>query len=154
METVKGFGLNKATVGKALARNNRFSIVLIASVLLFSCLLTACATSDKSLHQSGKSESYIAGFHDGRHSGMEEAGNYLEHTVKDINRFEKDREYRSGWLAGEAEGIRIQQEANAIAGAAGTANIMNEAQKYEPDAKAISRKAMKDLDTSTLKNLE
>ena len=134
---------------KRFARGIRAGVIV-----LFSCFIAACATSDNTLHQSGKSISYIAGFHDGRHSGMREAGNYFEHTVKDVSRFESDSEYRSGWLAGEAEGIRIQQEANAIAGAAGTANIMNEAKKHEPNAKAISRKAMKGVDTSTLKNLK
>jgi hypothetical protein len=64
------------------------------------------------------SDAYITGFHYARHSGMKEAGNYLEHVVKDRQRFEEDAEYRTGWLAGEQEGIRIQQQADAAVGTA------------------------------------
>ncbi len=40
-------------------------------------LLLSCSTSDTTLRESGRSDAYIAGFHDGRRSGMNEAGNYL-----------------------------------------------------------------------------
>ena len=82
---------------------------------------------------------------------MKEAGNYFEHIVKDHGRFENDQEYRNGWLAGEAEGIKIQQEANALAGAAGAANMKK---YYKPNTKAIGADAMKGVDTSTWKNLK
>ena len=125
----------------------RFFPVAVCALLFF----TGCATSDSSLREQGKSEAYIQGFHDGRHSGMKEAGNYLEHIVKDLDRFETDPEYRNGWLAGEAEGIRMQQQANAASNSYQAGEIAKESQ---PDAKAIGKEAMKDVDTSALKSLE
>ena len=52
-------------------------------VLLLSLLATACGTTDSSLKDQGKSEAYVTGFHDGRHSGMREAGNEWEHYIRD-----------------------------------------------------------------------
>jgi hypothetical protein len=121
-------------------------------VIVLASFITGCATSDATLRERGLSEAYIQGFHDGRHSGMKEAGNYLEHMVKDIQRFEGDAEYREGWLAGEAEGIRIQQEANAVGGAYSGYRIQKEVEKSQPDA--VGRDYLKGVDPSTLKGLE
>jgi hypothetical protein len=113
--------------------------------------LTGCGTSDGALRDQGRSESYILGFHDGRHSGMKEAGNYLEHMVKDVHRFEEDVEYRSGWLAGEAEGKRMQEQANA---AASSYNAGKAADKAGPHPHDAMEKAMKGVDTEQLKALK
>ena len=117
-------------------------------------LIAGCATSDATLRKEGHSEAYILGFHDGRHSGMKEAGNYFEHMVKDTQRFANDAEYKEGWIAGEAEGIRIQKESNAGSGAYYGNKIKKETDKHTPNAHGIGKKVMKDVDTSTLKNLE
>ena len=86
---------------------------------------------------------------------MKEAGNYLEHMVKDAKRFEEDAEYRSGWLAGEQEGIRIQRQANAAVGSAAGYQISKEAQKSsKQDINKAIDKATKDVDSSSLKGLE
>ena len=126
---------------------------VLALIVAFTLFLTGCATSDATLRESGHGEAYIQGFHDGRHSGMKEAGNYLEHMVKDTQRFAEDAKYRDGWLAGEAEGIRIQQEANSASGAYSGYKIGKEVEKSQPDADAIGRDVMKDVDSSTLQNL-
>ena len=55
------------------------SIVLAITLSVLTVLLSGCETSDVTLRDQGRSESYIMGFHDGRHSGMQEAGNYLDH---------------------------------------------------------------------------
>lgn len=73
-------------------------------------LLAACGTTDSELRQSGYSASYIQGFHDGRHSGMQEAGNDYEDYIKDQLRFDNDADYQRGWLAGEAEGQQLQSK--------------------------------------------
>ena len=86
----------------------RLGIVGYVALAISLLAISGCETTDTTLRESGRSEAYITGFHDGRHSGMKEAGNYLEHMVKDGKRFEEDAEYRAGWLAGEQEGIRIQ----------------------------------------------
>ena len=112
---------------------------------------TGCATSDSTLREQGNSEAYIQGFHDGRHSGMKEAGNYLEHVVKDLDRFDTDPEYRNGWLAGEAEGIRMQQQADAASSRCQAEEIAKESQS---DVNAIGKEVMKDVDTSAVKSLE
>ena len=122
--------------------------------LVFSCLfLAACQTSDSNLREQGMSDAYVMGFHDGRHSGMQEAGNFLEHFVQDQTRFETDPEYRTGWLAGEAEGKRIQLEANGAVGVYSAYEIGKEVDK-STDYDKIGKKAVKDVDTSTLKTLE
>lgn len=43
--------------------------------------LTACGTTDSTLREQGRSEAYVTGLHDGRHSGMQEAGNEFEHYI-------------------------------------------------------------------------
>jgi len=119
-------------------------------IIAFTLFLTGCETSDATLRKGGHSEAYIQGFHDGRHSGMKEAGNYLEHMVKDAQRFSKDAGYREGWLAGEAEGKQMQQEADAAVGTYHGYKIQKDA---EVDPNAIGKDVTKDVDTSTIKNL-
>ncbi len=123
--------------------------------LLIATYLSGCETSDTALQSAGKSEDYIAGFHDGRHSGMKEAGNYLEHVIKDEQRFVENSDYREGWLAGEAEGIRMQQQADAIVGGAEGYRISKEADESTDRAiREAGEEATQGIDTSTLKALE
>ncbi len=122
---------------------------LIIGMTLFS---TGCATSDSTLRGQGQSESYVQGFHDGRHSGMAEAGNFLEHVVKNSQRYANDAEYRAGWLAGEAEGKQMQREANAAAGAYTGSQIKNEYKKSQ-DYDAVGRDAVKGVDPKSLEPL-
>ena len=128
--------------------------IIKAIALLGCCLLVVgCQTSDATLREQGRSDAYVVGFHDGRHSGMQEEGNFLEHFVRDQTRFESDPEYHEGWLAGEAEGIRIQDESNAAVGVYPSYKIgqdMDRATDYE----RIGKDAVKDVDTSSLKALE
>ena len=118
-----------------------------------SLFLAACQTSDATLRDQGRSDAYVVGFHDGRHSGMQEAGNFLEHFIQDQVRFEADQQYREGWLAGEAEGKRIQKEADAAVGVYSSYKIGQEVDK-STDFKKIGKKTVKEADTSTLKKLE
>ncbi len=127
----------------------------ISAILLLcgSLLLAACQTSDATLREQGRSDAYVLGFHDGRHSGMQEAGNFLEHFVQDETRFNSDPDYREGWLAGETEGKRIQQESNAAVGVYSSYQIGREIDKAT-DYDQIGQDAVKDIDTSALKSLE
>jgi hypothetical protein len=128
---------------------------IIKGLALLYCwlILAGCETTDTTLRGQGKSDAYIMGFHDGRHSGMQEAGNYLEHYVKDEQRFDSDVKYREGWLAGEAEGIRIQREANGAVGVYSAYEIGKEAGKAT-DYDKVGKDAVKDVDPSTLEGLE
>lgn len=128
-------------------------IIIVVAFVCCCLFLVGCQTSDATLRDQGRSDSFVVGFHDGRHSGMQEAGNFLEHFVQDQARFESDPEYREGWLAGEAEGKRIQQEANAAVGVYSSYTIGKEVHK-QTDFKNIGKKAVKDVDTSALKELE
>jgi hypothetical protein len=131
------------------------SLIHILTLTLIA--LAGCQTSDSALREQGNSEAYVLGFHDGRHSGMKEAGNNWEHYIKDFERFESDTEYKVGWLAGEAEGKRLQAQATSIGNAAGGAytgyQIGKEANKAEPHPKAIAKDVMKDVDTKELEAL-
>ncbi len=126
----------------------------MATVLL-ALASAGCETTDATLRDTGRSEAYITGFHDGRHSGMKEAGNYLEHMVKDSQRFETDADYRDGWLAGEQEGIRIQQQADAAVGSAAGYKIVKDADKsVNKEIKKAGREATENVDTESLKVLK
>ncbi len=128
--------------------------IFTAIALLYICMILAgCQTSDATLREQGRSDAYVVGFHDGRHSGLQEEGNFLEHFVRDQMRFESDAEYREGWLAGEAEGKRIQQESNAAVGVYSSYKVGQEVDK-STDYDKIGKKAVKDVDTSALNKLE
>lgn len=128
---------------------SRFVFVVLA------LLVAGCQTSDATLQESGKSEAYITGFHDGRHSGMKEAGNYLEHTVKDTQRFQEAADYRAGWLAGEKEGIKIQEQANAAVGGAAAYQISKDADKsLDHDIDKAIKDGTQGIDTDSLKGLK
>ncbi|MEP5567286.1 MAG: hypothetical protein ABJN62_05575 [Halioglobus sp.] len=126
--------------------------------ILALSILAGCQTSDSTLRDQGHSGSYVQGFHDGRHSGMKEAGNDWEHYLRDQERFESDNEYREGWLAGEAEGKTLQQQAEAVgnsaAGAYSGYEINKEVNKAKPHPDKIAKDVMKDVDTGELKSLE
>ncbi|MEP4485307.1 MAG: hypothetical protein ABJ013_06750 [Halioglobus sp.] len=130
-----------------------FRTLCVAALLVLS---SACGTTDATLQQQGHSQSYITGFHDGRHSGMKEEGNNYETYIKDTARFESDTDYRTGWLAGEAEGRVLQDQAvaagNAAAGAYSAHQIGKEIDKNDPDK--IAKDAVKGIDTDSLKSLE
>ncbi|CAH0535407.1 hypothetical protein VST7929_02980 [Vibrio stylophorae] len=115
-------------------------------------LLAACGTTDSELRQSGYSASYIQGFHDGRHSGMQEAGNDYEDYIKDQLRFDNDADYQRGWLAGEAEGQQLQSQAHAVG--EGIATGLSEPASASFDADKAAKEVLHGIDTSTLKNLE
>jgi hypothetical protein len=108
------------------------------------------------LQQQGHNQSYITGFHDGRHSGLKEAGNHYEQYIKDTERFKSDADYRNGWLAGEAEGKKLQAQAdalgNAAAGVYGAHQIGKEVDKNDPDE--VAKDAVKGIDSDALKSLE
>lgn len=132
-----------------------FTLAGWMATILLSLASAGCETTDSALQDAGKSEAYITGFHDGRHSGMKEAGNYLEHMVKDIQRFGSDVDYRDGWLAGEQEGIRIQQQADAAVGSAAGYQIVKDADKSaNQDIKNAGKEATKNIDTESLKALK
>ena len=109
------------------------------------------------MREQGHSEAYLQGFHDGRHSGMKEAGNTWEHYVRDHERFAADDEYRDGWIAGEVEGKHLQEQAktmgDAMAGTYTGSKIGKEVDKNSPDPNQAAKDAMKGVDTSGLKNL-
>ncbi|AQA19338.1 hypothetical protein BST95_14905 [Halioglobus japonicus] len=87
---------------------------------------------------------------------MQEQGKDYETYIKGHERFETDAEYEAGWLAGEAEGIKLQQQAVAVgsaaAGAYGANSIKKEMDKNDPDK--IAKDAVKGVDADALKSLE
>jgi hypothetical protein len=94
-----------------------FRIVIILSFLF----MTACETTDSTLRGQGHDEAYVQGFHDGRHSGMKEAGNAWEHYIRDHERYASDEQYAIGWNEGEIEGKHLQVQAQSIGDAMGGA---------------------------------
>lgn len=121
-------------------------------------LLTGCGTTDAQLEQAGYNASYIQGFHDGRHSGMEEAGNDYETYIRDGQRYANDEQYRNGWIAGEAEGRKLQNQAsmagNVAAGVYQANEIGKAVDKNNRKTEGAAKEALKGVDTSGLKVLE
>lgn len=119
---------------------------------LLIAFITACGTSDSSLRDSGHNESYIQGFHDGRHSGLQEAGNEFEHYIRDETRFNTDADYKAGWLAGEGEGKKLQAQATSVGGSVG--NAMSSQSSKPTDPEKVAKEVLEHTDTSQLKNLK
>lgn len=120
-------------------------------LLLFTIISAGCGTSDSALIESGHNMAYVQGFHDGRHSGMQEAGNNFETFIKDQKRFESDTDYKQGWIAGESEGKRLQDEATSFGkGVAGSYSPKSEATNSDD----VAKEALKGVDTSGLNSLE
>ncbi|MDN3702687.1 hypothetical protein QWY96_20455 [Vibrio artabrorum] len=107
-------------------------------LLFFMVISTGCGTSDSTLIESGHNMAYVQGFHDGRHSGIQEAGNNFETYIKDQKRYESDVDYQQGWIAGESEGKRLQDNARSFGKSVATSyhpksevtNPDNEAKKH------------------------
>ncbi|MEP1471667.1 MAG: hypothetical protein ABJK20_06390 [Halieaceae bacterium] len=120
-------------------------------VLLATLMLGACGTTDSQLESQGRSQAYIDGFHDGSKSGMEEAGNNFSQYVKDEERYQSEPDYRTGWDAGEAEGEKLEEEAENVGNAAATgmaAHSINKEVKKSTDMDKVARDAVKGVDTT------
>lgn len=126
----------------------------VALMFGITLVLSACGTSDGALREEGRSVSYIAGFHDGRHSGMSEEGNDFEHYIRDEARFSTDGDYKTGWFAGEIEGMRIQDQSNDFSGTVGGAISSGvTSDNGETDLDKTARDAVKHVDTTGFENL-
>lgn len=123
----------------------------IITLCVMLVLSAGCGTSDTALREGGHGDSYIIGFHDGRHSGMKEEGNHYEHFIKDEQRFQSDQEYREGWLAGEVEGKKLQDQAAAVGQGLATGYS---SQSETQSADDIAQDAVKGVDTSGIEALE
>jgi len=132
-------------------------ILKIVLLTVTAAAFASCGTTDNALREAGHSESYVQGFHDGRHSGMSEEGNSWEHYIRDEESFASDAEYRSGWLTGEMEGTQLQDQAaafgNAAAGAYQNLEIQKEVEK-QTNFEGIAEDAVKGVDTSGLESLQ
>ncbi|YCO00635.1 hypothetical protein ACB087_06295 [Vibrio sp. VNB-15] len=120
-------------------------------IFLFVVFTAGCGTSDSALKQSGHSEPYIQGFHDGRHSGMSMAGNDFEHYIRDEARYKSEPDYHQGWDAGELEGRKLQIQAASLGEGVADTYPTNSA-GFDPDK--VAKDALKDVDMSELENLE
>ncbi|MBV1789447.1 hypothetical protein KQ940_15435 [Marinobacterium sp. D7] len=123
---------------------------LLMFVLLAPLLLSACS-SQSMIGRTFISDSYATGFHDGRHSGLKKGGNASESIIKDLTRFAEDEEYRSGWLAGEQEGMRIEKELRASKGVVSSNKPKKEVEKPPRDNKTVDPELIQDMQTSKLK---
>lgn len=82
-------------------------VSIIGSILL---ILSACTTKFNphtylsNLHgdllMQGNSVAYADGYIDGCASGKKSAGNINFHFSKNINRFESEKDYNTGWIQG------------------------------------------------------
>ncbi len=128
-----------------MLRFNRFLAVLAILAL------SACGTTDSQLEAQGRSQAYIDGFHDGSKSGLEEAGNNYSTFTRDEARYASEADYKAGWDAGEAEGKKLEAEAenigNAVAGSMEAHSIDKEVKK-STDMDKVAKDAVKGVDTS------
>lgn len=135
----------------------RFIRTLLVVFIPFA--LSACVTNGQMMTQSYISDSYMTGFHDGRHSGLNGAGSTSISLVKDLTRYENDDSYREGWLAGEAEGQRIRQELASLranqAAKAPKPKSQTQGNKLpdiaRPEDEVLERPVIKPADASSIK---
>ena len=80
-----------------------------------------------------------------------ELQNRLDVVQTENVRFKDDVDYQAGWLAGETEGIRMQEQANA---ASNSYNASKAADKAGPHPHDAMKDAMKGVNTDDLKVLE
>ncbi|WP_211183366.1 hypothetical protein [Thalassotalea sp. Y01] len=127
-------------------------------VMALCCaLFYGCGTSDSELRQAGYDQSYVQGFHDGRHSGLQEAGNNYESYIRDEEKFNSDDSYKQGWLAGEAEGKKLQAQATSIGeGVAGaySSEKIKQASKDSTDPEKAAKEVIDKADKEELKKLK
>lgn len=88
---------------------------------------------------------------------MREEGNQFEHYIRDEDRFASDEEYAAGWIAGEAEGKRLQDQALAVGNVATGVyqgrQIQREVDK-QTDYEGIAQDAVKGVDAAELESLQ
>ena len=73
--------------------------VLVALIVL--SFVAGCTCTDrKGLLAAGYSPPYVDGYMDGYSAGCHTIGHPLYQFVRDVSRFELDRQYKEGWEAG------------------------------------------------------
>ena len=73
--------------------------VLVA--LLVASLVAGCACTDrKGLIAAGYTPQYADGYVDGYSAGCHSIGNPFSQFVRDVSRYERDRQYKTGWEDG------------------------------------------------------
>ncbi len=69
--------------------------------LLVALLAAGCASTDRqALISAGYSAQYADGYVDGYSAGCHSVGHPLYQFVRDVTRFEQDRQYKKGWEDG------------------------------------------------------
>jgi len=75
---------------------------VVVGVLVFSFfLLAGCSSIDRhGLLAAGYSTEYVDGYVDGYSAGCHMAGHPFYEFVRDVGRYEQDRQYSKGWNDG------------------------------------------------------
>jgi hypothetical protein len=71
----------------------------ISLVIVFACVLSACASDSGLTDEPG----FVAGFGDGCTTAREEDKSFSTTRVRDQYQFDNDRAYRAGWRQGYQE---------------------------------------------------
>lgn len=106
--------------------------------------------------QQGYPLAYVEGFDDGCHSGNKAGGSLFDQFVKDVNRFESEKQYAQGWSDGfrqcETEQEALQREIRMSI----ERQQLSEARKNNElqEQYHLENQILKDVDTESLKALE
>jgi hypothetical protein len=78
---------------------NKMRKVVVA--LLMVAFLAGCSSIDRNgLLAAGYSTQYVDGYVDGYSAGCHMAGHPFYQFVRDVNRYEQDKQYNKGWNDG------------------------------------------------------
>ena len=131
---------------------HRHAVVLLLAPLL----MAGCASTRDTLVQRGYPPGYAQGFDDGCHSGRKAGGSMFDQFEKDGWRFDRDRDYATGWSDGFRQ-CESQQE-NAMR----QSRMVIEQQRLRELRQQnrldhyheLEREALDGVDTSGLKSLK
>jgi len=129
---------------------------LLAGLLVVAAFSSACTSTHDAMIQQGFPPAYAQGFDDGCHSGRKAGGSLFDQFKKDVARFERDKEYASGWSDAfrqcetEQESAMRQQRMAIEQQRLKELRQQNQLQKDHD----LEREVLRGVDTSGLKSLK
>jgi hypothetical protein len=131
---------------------------LFATVVASAAVMVAggCASQKDSMVKEGYPLTYAEGFDDGCHSGNKAGGSLFDEFKKDVNRFDRDKQYAQGWSDGfrqcESEQEAVQRQTRMAL----EQQKLNEQRKQDQlnEQYRLEREALKGVDTSNFKYLK
>lgn len=115
-----------------------------------------CVSQKDSMIKEGYPLAYAEGFDDGCHSGNKAGGSLFDEFKKDVNRFDRDRQYAQGWSDGFRQCESEQEAIERQTRMALERQNLNEQRKQDQlnEQYRLEKEVLKGVDTSNFKYLK